>query len=236
MTSKVDEAPLRVGILLCKNTSSPSPTVQLLDTAAIDLFGMISPEFLLECGYPAHVAKLGQRFEYAYIAEEGPGTMAQLTSGLKCEVTNSLESAGKLDFLFIPGPLPSLSYAPSEAMKAFIRQKLTEVRAILGVCTGTFPLARSGVLSGRRATATRMFLPALRAEFPDVLWTEKRWEHDSGSGAGSDAEREAEIWTSGGIVNGIDMIAAYIKGAYPAEVSAALDDIGEVAERPQAYE
>lgn len=128
-------------------------------------------------------------------------------------------------------------------MKAFIREKFAKAQAVLSVCTGIFALARSGVLTGRQVTATRMFLPALRAEFPDVNFVEKRWECDMGNGGGGDGDgdgdggkvKKTELWSAGGIVNGNDMVHAYLKAKFPPEISKIIAEGAEVAERAQDY-
>lgn len=120
-------------------------------------------------------------------------------------------------------------------MKTFIREKFAEAQVVLSICTGIFPLARSGVLTGRHVTATRMFLPALRAEFPDVTFVKRRWEHDIGNGGDGGKAKKTELWSSGGIVNGNDMVNAYLKAKFPPEVSKVVVEVAEVAERPQDY-
>ena len=124
-------------------------------------------------------------------------------------------------------------------MKSFIRQKFTEVHSVLSVCSGIFPLARSGVLSGLEVTATRMFLPRLRIEFPDVTFVEKRWvsgiENKSAKSVSDGGEKRPEVWTSGGIVNGIDLVHAYLKTKFPPEVTKIITEVAEVTERSQNY-
>lgn len=123
-------------------------------------------------------------------------------------------------------------------MKSFIRQKFTEVHSVLSVCTGIFPLARSGVLSGLEVTATRSFLPMLRAEFPDVTFVEKRWVSGVDNKSARTDEggvKRPEVWTSGGIVNGIDLVHAYLKTKFPLEVTKIITEVAEVTERSQDY-
>lgn len=108
-------------------------------------------------------------------------------------------------------------------MKKFIREKFAEAEAVLLVCTGVFPVVRCGVLNGKRATATREFIPQLAQEFPDVKWDEKRWV------------RDGKIWTSGAVTNGIDMVAAFIRENYPHEVAEIVCAVADVGDRPQEY-
>lgn len=83
--------PQRIGVLLCAE-SAPKPSVQLLDTAAVDIFFVIKPEYLRMCGYPENVAAQGQEYEFLYIAEKDVGSKVALSAGLTCDVTVSLIS------------------------------------------------------------------------------------------------------------------------------------------------
>lgn len=123
--------------------------------------------------------------------------------------------------LIVPGPEPS-SY-PSPAAQAFLARKLEEVSTLLTVCTGVFPMAHSGLLTGKIATGPRPLLPVLRSKFPDVQWEEKRWA------------RDGKIWTSGAITNGLDMMAAFIKESYPPDVAAFVCAGADVGDRGQEY-
>lgn len=125
-------------------------------------------------------------------------------------------------------------------MKAFIREKYAEVHTVISVCSGIFPLARSGVLAGHQVTATRMLLPTLRSEFSsDFTITERRWEADLSKAKKSrsdDGKKEGpELWTAGGVVNGNDIVYAYLKTKFPPEVTQIISDVAEVADRSQEY-
>lgn len=80
--------PQRIGILLCAEPG-PIPSVQLLDTAAVDIFFVIAPEFLKLCGFPESAVAQGQDYEFLYIAEKEIGDKVLLSAGLTCAVTVS---------------------------------------------------------------------------------------------------------------------------------------------------
>ena len=132
-------------------------------------------------------------------------------------------------------------------MKAFIREKYAEVHTVISVCSGIFALARSGVLAGHQVTATRILLPLLRSEFSsEFTITEKRWEVDlsktkksqsqSQGDHDDDGKKEGpELWTAGGVVNGNDIVYAYLKTRFPSEVTKIISDVAEVADRSQEY-
>ncbi|KAI5118117.1 hypothetical protein M0805_003471 [Coniferiporia weirii] len=215
-------ASLRVGVLLM------GTAVQMVDASAVDLFGMCTPGYLKALSGSLHVSEdalaKAQNFEIIYISESGAGTHFPMTAGAKLLITHSLEDAGKLDYLIVPGQ--ETEYQPTHAELDFIRTKFNEVRALFPICTGVFPVLRSGVLKGKRATGPRMFIPRLKQLAPDVQWTEKRWEVDV----------EEKVWSSGVMTNGLDSIAAYIRKTFPPGVAEIVCTTADVGERAQLYE
>lgn len=86
-------------------------------------------------------------------------------------------------------------------------------------------LAQAGVLDGLRATVTRNLLPMLKQLAPKVTWTEKRWETDD----------SGKVWTSGGVTNGYDSLAAFIRKTFAPEMAEAVCTIADVGDRGQFY-
>jgi hypothetical protein len=79
----MSSSPLRVGVLLCG-------TVQLLDLAAVDLLGMVTPEYLRMCRIPDQLVALGQPIEFAYIGEgKKAGEVLETTASAKIVMTVS---------------------------------------------------------------------------------------------------------------------------------------------------
>jgi len=175
--------PLHVAVLLI-------PPVQLLDASPVDLFGMLSKEYLLACKLPAPLTALGIDVVINYVCESGAGTLAQMTAnaGLKitANLTDDVVKPGNVDILLIPGPDPSV--LPSETVQVYIRSHVGKAEAIMMICTGIYPAAYSGTLKGKRATGPRALVPDLRKKFPDTQWVEKRWTKDG------------SIWCSGTFV------------------------------------
>lgn len=136
---------------------------------------------------------------------------------------DSFESVGKLDYLIIPGPEPT--YHPTPAEQKFIKEKYDEVDFFFTVCTGILPALHSGILSGKRVTAPRGLLPLLRNMAPNVQWTEKRWEVDD----------SGKLWTSGGVTNGHDMMAAFIKTVFTQPIPEVVRILADVDDRGVEY-
>lgn len=172
---------LRVGVLLV-------PPMQLLDASPIDVFGMLTPEYLEACGLPAPLTRLAIPVSIHYIAASGPGTYASMTANTSLPVTDSLSSPavqpGQLDTLLIPGPDPNL--VPDDDVLTFLRaHKDADQTDFLVICTGSFLAGYAGLLDEKTVTGPRGILDRLRKKFPKAKFVEKRWERDE------------RLWTSG---------------------------------------
>lgn len=187
MNSKA--SPYTIGVLI-------QPTLQILDLASVDLFGMLSTSYLDDCPLPAPLRALAHsNLKIHYISALGSGGLQKCTADVVIQCSDPLDSPelapGLLDVLLVPGPDPG--YVPSEDERAFIKRHFDSQQArkrgtvILSVCTGIFAVAYSGILDGEIATGPRGLLGDLRKKFPKTTWEEKRWV-ESGKG---------RIWISG---------------------------------------
>ena len=67
----------------------------------------------------------------------------------------------------------------------------------------------------------------LRKLFPRAQWTDdRRWIVDD----------SGRLWTAGGITNGLDMVAGYMRQKFSPELADLVCSIAEVDDRPAAYE
>lgn len=181
---------LNIGVFMPKG-------VQLLDLSPVDLFGMMSPDYLRACQLPEPLIALGIPSTIHYISVPETGTHVELTAGASLKVTKIIDDPevqpGKLDVLLVPGPDPA-AIIDEPALK-FLRGHASwkgsdgkEVD-ILSVCTGAFILGQSGILKGKKASGPRALVPKLRKSFPYTEWNDnKRWVHDG------------NIWSSGTFV------------------------------------
>lgn len=173
-------SPVRIGVLLL------SP-VQLLDVSPIDLFGMLTKEYLTACRLPQPLINGAIPIEITYIAESETGSVAECTSSAGLRVDAGLDDAGsapgRLDILLVPGPDPATLY--SEEVKKFLKGHAENETTIMSVCTGIFPIGHAGVVMGKKATGPRALLPELQKKFPGTQWEDRRWVHDG------------NVWTSG---------------------------------------
>lgn len=91
-----------------------------------------------------------------------------------------------------------VGYAENEAEIAFIRKAYEDCSAFLAICGGYESAHRAGLLKGKTATAPRVILHQLREESPETNWIEQRWA------------RDGKMWTSGILLNGLDLMMAFV--------------------------
>lgn len=139
-----------------------------------------------------------------------------------------MANAPKLDILVVPGPPPN--YQTTDAVKAFISSTHTSGGTILSICSGILPVAASGVLDGKIGTGPLGFIPLLRASFPAVKWEDaRRWEKAAGEGG------TGEVWTSGAVLNGLDLIVAFLREKFVKPAAEAMIMLSGVGERAREY-
>ena len=173
-------SPIRIGVLLL-------PPVQLLDVSAVDLFGMLTKDYLTACRLPQPLINGALPIEIKYISESGGDNIEECTASAGLRVTAGFEDAGSapghLDILLVPGPDPAT--VPSEGFRSFLNAHAQKGTTILSICTGIFPTAYAGVVKSKQATGPRALLVELRKTFPETKWHERRWI------------RDGNVWTSG---------------------------------------
>ena len=77
-----------------------------------------------------------------------------------------------------------------------IKRHAAAGKLIFTTCTGASALATTGVLDGKNATVNHVEFNYVKRTFPKVKWSkEKQWVVDD------------NIWTAGGAVAGMDMLA-----------------------------
>ncbi|WP_276207102.1 GlxA family transcriptional regulator [Mycobacterium alsense] len=120
--------------------------------------------------------------------------------GTRLGVTDAISSIESADTVMVAGSdnLPRRSIDP-ELVEA-IRSIAGRTRRLASICTGSFVLARAGLLDGRRATThwhdARLFaraFPAVTVE-PDAIFV-----------------RDGDVYTSAGISSGIDLALALVE-------------------------
>ena len=171
----------RIGVLLL-------PGVQLLDFSCIDLFGMLTPEYLNATPLPQPLKDLAVSVDIKYITQTGSSKLAELTANIEIRIDCDLEAEAvqpsKLDLLLIPGPDPRRKNTKEE--NEFIQRHSKEKNTtIMTVCTGVTAAGQAGILTGKRVSLLRGLEEQLNKDFPGVIWEDRRWSVDG------------NLWSSG---------------------------------------
>lgn len=143
-------------------------------------------------------------------------TVAESLDPVKCNnpVTvlpdYTLANCPPADLLVVPGGMGTRTAINRPVLIDWIRQRAEQVELMTSVCTGSFLLAKAGLLDGQAATTHWASIERLRGAFPAVEVMENtRWV---------DAGR---VVSSSGVSAGIDMALYVLQRLYSAEVAAA---------------
>ncbi|KAJ5692396.1 hypothetical protein N7462_001819 [Penicillium macrosclerotiorum] len=215
-------APLRIGVLLVN-------CVQLLDLAALDLLYMASPEWIEDIGMPKTLVDQGRPCQIYYIGREGKDALVPVTSHMSIRLTDSVDNEtvapGKLDILFVPGPSPRVM-PPAEEYLEFVRGHNAAGATIMTICTGSLVAAHAGITKGKVGTSPRFLIPYLRKHFPET----KLWDDSMR------VTRDGNLWMCGGITNGHDLIAEYLRENYPSPLVKTVLAAADIQPRTLQYQ
>jgi transcriptional regulator GlxA family with amidase domain len=95
------------------------------------------------------------------------GHLIRSSTGVEVAPTAPFGDPCRFTHLAIVGGLLRDPEPVSEAVLAFLRKAARESVPLIGVCTGTFILARAGLMKGRKVCVSWYHLDEFRAEFPD---------------------------------------------------------------------
>ncbi len=124
-------------------------------------------------------------------------------AGLRMLPHTTLEDAGHLDTLVIPGGRGLRVPRISEVLTHWLLRKASHIRRLATVCTGIYGLAPTGLLDGRRVTTHWRFAADVSRRFPRL-----RVDGDA------IYLKDGSFYTSAGITAGIDLSLALIEEDY----------------------
>ena len=176
MTS--DKKPLALGAMLYHN-------FELLDLyGPLEMFGNLKPE--MEIITVAEKAGPVRSFQ-------GPQTLAEY----------DYQNCPPLDLLLLPGGMGTVRELDNPAIMSFLKDRVPSAKVTMSVCSGSWILAKAGLLDGRRATSNKVYFKMATQQSDQVHWVaEARWVEDG------------PIFTSSGVSAGIDMSLAVIASLY----------------------
>lgn len=178
------KAPLKVAILLFND-------IQLLDVSG--------PVEVLSV---ANAISEHPLFELHYLTPD-LSTSVRTSAGVNLHGVpySSLPDDMKFDLLIVPGSHP-IHVARQSNDQDFIQQVeqlVARSSTKASVCTGCFFLAKIGFLAGRKVTTHWDGIEALKASCPDALIQNNVLYVEDG-----------DLWSSAGILSGVDMMLAYL--------------------------
>ena len=170
------------------------PDVQVLDvTGPLEVFGRAA-RLLVERGL---------RRDLAYFVEiVGPTAgPIETSSGIAIVAKRSFRDVrNNVDTLLVAGGRGSRRAAQDPALRAWLARMAPRVRRLGSVCTGTFILAATGLLDGKRATTHWASCETLAKTYPRV-----RVESDP------IFVRDGRVYTSAGVTAGMDLALALVE-------------------------
>ncbi|GAB7334947.1 hypothetical protein MBLNU13_g06821t1 [Cladosporium sp. NU13] len=130
-----------------------------------------------------------------------------------------------LEVLLVPGGAGAR--APDADLKAtldFIKETYPKLKYLITVCTGSMVVARTGLLSGVRATTNKAAWTSVVATDPTAHWIpHARWAVDG------------NIWSSSGVSAGIDATLAWISCMYGDDVARNVTNAMEYDRHTDSY-
>jgi len=189
--------PTQVGILVF-------PEVEVLDFAGpFEAFSVtrLNEERRYETGSPFAVSLVAESLE-----------PVRASGGLRVLPDYRLEECPALRILVVPGGMGTRVEVNNAKLIDWIRRQAAGAELVTSVCTGSFLLARAGLLDGRTATTHWRSLDRFEGDFPAVVV-----DRDQHVVTGD------RILTSAGVSAGIDMalrVVARLHGETVARSSA----------------
>jgi transcriptional regulator GlxA family with amidase domain len=161
---------------------------ELLDLyGPLEMFGSLKPE--LEILTIAEKAGPVSSFQ-------GPQTMAEF----------DYQNCPRLDLILLPGGFGTIQELKNKIIMSFLKERVPSAKVTMSVCSGSWILARAGLLNGRRATSNKAYFKMATQQSDQVEWvSEARWVEDG------------PFYTSSGVSAGMDMSLAVIASLYGKE-------------------
>ncbi|CAJ2500985.1 Uu.00g038380.m01.CDS01 [Anthostomella pinea] len=203
---------------------------QVLDAACVDVIGSMSHEYFSRIPQlvPQAVIDVAPSVRIHYIGGVAAGQPISMTANQHIVATDHFADAavapGKLDVVIVPGPDPFGDAFPADAVEWLRRQGEVEGVDVLSVCTGIFLCGEAGLLRGRTVCGTRGFGDVIRGRGfgeKELVGNKVRWMQDG------------NFWSSGGVTNGNDLVAAYCRASpkhFPrplVEIACEMLDVGD---------
>jgi len=173
-----DKTPLTLGAILYDG-------FELLDLyGPLEMFGNLKPQI--------EIITVAGKIR-AVPSFQGPQTMAEF----------DYQNCPPLDLILLPGGFGTIKELGNQAILSFLKERVPSAKVTMSVCSGSWILAKAGLLDGRRATSNKFYFKMATQQSDQVDWVpEARWVEDG------------PVFTSSGVSAGIDMSLAVIASLY----------------------
>ncbi|KAI0896903.1 ThiJ/PfpI family protein [Annulohypoxylon nitens] len=206
---------------------------QVLDAASVDIMGSISFEYMsmVSSIIPKAFLDLAPSVQIHYIGTVPAGQPIALTSNQGLVATNHYSDAevapGKLDIVVIPGPDPFKEFEKG-SLEWLKKQSEVPGVDVLSICSGIMICGEAGLLKGKKACGPRGMQDMIKAKGfgeKELVGHKFRWIQDG------------NFWSSGGVTNGNDLVAAYCRAShhFPTPLVDVICEMIDVGDRPQVY-
>ncbi|KAF2727522.1 class I glutamine amidotransferase-like protein [Polyplosphaeria fusca] len=130
--------------------------------------------------------------------------------GSSTVATHTFENAPELDAILVPGGIGVFALVTTNdtSVEDFVVERFDRAEYILTVCNGATLVARSGLMNGLPATATKSVWNIVTAEGESYKGKGIKWMP---SARWVETEK---VWSSSGVSAGMDMMAAWTKHFY----------------------
>ena len=129
------------------------------------------------------------------------------TGGLVLVPSHSFADAPRIDLLLVPGGFGTRPLLQDAETIEWIRATAAKARVTASVCTGALPLARAGLLDGRRATTHRGSFGLLASLGNDITVDREARFVDDG------------VLTSAGVASGMDLALHVVETVFGHDVA-----------------
>jgi transcriptional regulator GlxA family with amidase domain len=164
---------------------------------------------LLDIAGPAEVFAEANRFgaDYRLVMVSVDGTDVLTSIGSRLAVSARIDDVESADTAIVSGGDDLIGRPIDPSLVAAVTRLRPRVRRLASICTGSFILARAGLLDGRRATTHWRHAQLLAAAYPTVT-------------VQPDAifVRDGDIYTSAGVSAGIDLALALVEDDHGGEL------------------
>ncbi len=179
-TCNMELSPQITGLDLTRK-SIPTPTVGIFIFGMADVMDVTGPLSVFE-----HAG-----FNIVTFALEDKPQQIGMNLTLKPDFT--VENLPKVDILVFPGGGMAESNPGNNQVTSFIKNRITDTRVVMSVCSGAFFLGEAGVLDKQRATTFASMITQLKNNYQNAVVLNDVKYTDNG-----------QIVTSAGLSSGID--------------------------------